>query len=101
MRGPARELARQGRVMTSRDRRTDLLEDVRADRIVVQAVLRHVAAPALDQKLERGMLERLSLRRLAPAGHGGDLVERQRLARGAQNAEPTRRHRVVRDATPQ
>ena len=59
-----------------------------------------VRAPGLDEQLARTAHERPSLRLAGPAGHGAELVERERLARGAQDPEAVHDDGIDRDPLP-
>ena len=72
---------------------------MRADRVVGQPVGElAVRAPGLVDELVAAA--RLHPRRLAPPGDGGDLVEGERLAGGAQQAERAGEPRIARGALP-
>jgi hypothetical protein len=98
---PDREPMRQRAVIPAKRSRADCLCDLPADRIVVQPVLGHGAVAAtLDEELARATHERPPLRFAGPAGHGTQLVERERLARGAQDTKAIDDGRLGRDPLP-
>jgi hypothetical protein len=87
--------------MPAERNRADRLGDLRADRVMVQPILGHGAiAPAHDEELARATQERSSLCLAGPRGHGAQFVERERLARGAQDAEAVDDDRIGRDLLP-
>jgi hypothetical protein len=86
---PGRQPLCQREVMPRQRIGSDGIGDVRADRVMVQPVLGRVAgASGLNQPFARAAYECLARRGACPASHPGQLVEREWLARGAQDAQP-------------
>src|SRR5262245_38692463 len=81
--------------------RTNRTGDVRADRVVLQPVFACTIRPlGLYEQLHRAAGEVVTLDLASAARHDLELVERQRLAGGAQDPQAVRDDRIDCDALP-